>query len=56
MLPKPLPAELDQDPISWRQKELVYDLGYIVAKKFLAVHCAKEKSCHTDPQITDVGK
>ena len=34
---KPLPAELNPG-LTWsQQRGLVYDLGYIVAKKYLAV-------------------
>ena len=51
---KPLPAELNPGLTWWQQRALVYDLGYIVAKKILAVQRAKEKKSHTDPQITDV--
>ena len=53
---KRLPAELNPG-LTWsQQRALVYDLGYIVAKKILAVHHVKRKRCNTDPQITNVGK
>ena len=56
MLRKTLPAELNPSLTWWQQKALVYDLGYIVAKKILAVQRVQGKWCHTDPQITDVRK